>query len=157
MKCYWSYFGNLACIILLIAGILFCPPKADAQQNVRIGYVDMPNFFTAVSRNSYSGYAYCYMEMLSGYADWNYTYVPGTWEKDEHGLAIGDGDDFSDTDWLSDFKDTCHTPKELSDLLKETAKELADGKMPNKPKAFWKDVMADCENWSIDDEETEIL
>lgn len=81
MKCYWSYFGNLACIILLIAGILFCPPKADAQQNVRIGYVDMPNFFTAVSRNSYSGYAYCYMEMLSGYADWNYTYVPGTWDE----------------------------------------------------------------------------
>ena len=84
-------------------------------------------------------------------------YVPGTWEKDEDGFGYRDGDDFSDTDWLSDFKDTYRTPKELIDLLKETAKELADGKMPNKPKSFWKDVMADCENWSIDDEETEML
>lgn len=84
-------------------------------------------------------------------------YVPGTWEKDEDGVGYRDGDDFSDTDWLSDFKDTYRTPKELIDLLKETAKELADGKMPNKPKSFWKYVMADCENWSIDDEETEML
>ena len=65
-------------------------------------------------------------------------YVPGTWEKDEDGFGYRDGDDFSDTDWLSDFKDTYRTPKELIDLLKETAKELADGKMPNKPKSFWK-------------------
>lgn len=84
-------------------------------------------------------------------------YVPGTWEKDEDGFGYRDGDDFSDTDWLSDFKDTYRTPKELIDLLKETAKELADGKMPNKPKSFWKDEMADCENWSIDDEETEMF
>lgn len=84
-------------------------------------------------------------------------YVPGTWEKDEDGFGCRDGDDFSDTDWLSDFKDTYRTPKELIELLKETAKELADGKMPNKPKSFWKDVMVDCENWSIDDEETEML
>lgn len=84
-------------------------------------------------------------------------YVPGTWEKDEDGFGCRDGDDFSDTDWLSDFKDTYRTPKELIELLKETAKELADGKMPNKPKSFWKDVMVDCENWSIEDEETEIL
>lgn len=84
-------------------------------------------------------------------------YVPGTWEKDEDGFGFRDGDDFSDTDWLSDFKDTYRTPKQLIDLLKETAKELADGKMPNKSKSFWKDVMADCEDWSIDDEETEML
>lgn len=84
-------------------------------------------------------------------------YVPGTWEKDEDSFGYRDGDDFSDTDWLSDFKDTYRTPKELIDLLKETAKELADGKMPNMPKSFWRDVMADCENWSIDDEETEML
>lgn len=84
-------------------------------------------------------------------------YVPGTWEKDEDGFGYRDGDDFSDTDWLSDFKDTYRTPKELIDLLKETAKELADGKMPNKLKSFWQDIMADCENWSIDDEETEML
>ena len=84
-------------------------------------------------------------------------YVPGTWEKDEDGFGFRDGDDFSDTDWLSDFKDTYRTPKQLIDLLKETAKELADGKMPNKSKSFWKDVMADCDDWSIDDEETEML
>lgn len=84
-------------------------------------------------------------------------YVPGTLEKDEDSFGYRDGDDFSDTDLLSDFKDTYRTPKELIDLLKETAKELADGKMPNMPKSFWRDVMADCENWSIDDEETEML
>ena len=84
-------------------------------------------------------------------------YVPGIYEKDEDGFCYRDGDDFSDTDWLSDFKDTYRTPKELIDLLKETAKGLADGKIPNKSKSFWKDVMADCEDWSIDDEETEML
>ena len=80
-----------------------------------------------------------------------------TGEKDEDGFGYREDDDFSDTDWLSEFKDTYRTPKELIDLLKETAKELVGGKMPNKPKSFWKDVMADCENWSIDDEETDIL
>lgn len=87
-------------------------------------------------------------------------YRPGTivkeWDGDGY-VAVRDEDDFSDTDWLSDFKDTYRTPKELIDLLKETAKELADGKMPQKSKSFWKDVMADCEDWSIDDEETEML
>jgi len=83
-------------------------------------------------------------------------YVPGAWEKDEDGFGFRDGDDFSDTDWLSDFKDTYRTPLELIDLLKETAKELADGKMPNKSKHFWKDVMTDCEGWQIEDEETEM-
>ena len=84
-------------------------------------------------------------------------YVPGIYEKDEDGFCYRDGDDFSDTDWLSDFKDTYRTPKELIELLKETAKDIADGKIPNKSKSFWKDVMADCEDWSIDDEETEML
>lgn len=87
-------------------------------------------------------------------------YVPGNVEKEWDGesyVAVRNDDDFSDTDWLAEFKETYRTPKELIELLKETAKELADGKMPNRPKSFWKDVMVDCENWSIDDEETEMF
>lgn len=92
MKCYWSYFGNLTYLLLLTIGVFFCPQKAEAQENVRVGYVDMPNFFTTISRNTYSGYAYCYMEMLSGYADWSYTYIPGTWDECVRRLNNGDID-----------------------------------------------------------------
>lgn len=82
-------------------------------------------------------------------------YVPGTWEKDEDGFAFRDGDDFSNTDWLSEFKETWRTPKELIDLLKDVASQLAQGVMPSKKANFWKDVVADCESWTIDDEYAE--
>lgn len=83
-------------------------------------------------------------------------YVPGTWEKDEDGVGYRDGDDFSDTDWLSDFKQQYRTPSELIDLLKDTAERLANGERPVTPDVkFWKDVVADCEKWTIEDEYAE--
>lgn len=82
-------------------------------------------------------------------------YVPGTWEKDEDGFGYRDGDDFSDTDWLGDYKEQYRTPAELIDLLKATAVELSQGMIPAKTMKFWKDVVADCEKWTIEDEYAE--
>ena len=79
-------------------------------------------------------------------------YAPGTWERDEDGFGYRDGDDFSDTDWLSEFQSQYRTPKQLIELLRETAQELADGKMPEKPAKYWREVVADCDNWEIEDE-----
>lgn len=87
-------------------------------------------------------------------------YVPGSVEKEWNGegfIAVRDDDDFTDTDWLAEYNHAYRTPKELIDLLKETAKELAAGKMPDKPKSFWNDVVADCENWTIEDEDADML
>lgn len=84
-------------------------------------------------------------------------YAPGVWEKDEDGRGYSDGDDFTDTDWLAEYKYTYCTPKELIDLLKETAQKLAAGKMPDKPKLFWNGVVAFCENWTIEDEDADML
>ena len=63
--------------------------------------------------------------------------------------------DFSDTDWLSAFKETYRTPAALIDLLKVTAVELAQGVIPAKTMKFWQDVVADCEKWTIEDEYAE--
>ena len=82
-------------------------------------------------------------------------YIPGTWEKDEDGNGYRDDDDFSDTDWLAEFKDTYRTPHQLIEILRDTAKTLAEGKIPTKSAAYWKDVIADCETWKIDDEYSE--
>ena len=51
-------------------------------------------------------------------------YVPGTWEKDEDGFGYRDGDDFSDTDWLSAFKDTYRTRKNSLTCSKKQPKNL---------------------------------
>lgn len=82
-------------------------------------------------------------------------YVPGTWDKDEDGYGYRDGDDFSDTDWLSDFKQKYRTPSELIDLLKDMASQLANGVMPTEKAKFWNDVVADCDKWTIEDEYAE--
>ena len=82
-------------------------------------------------------------------------YVPGTWEKDEDGFGYRDGDDFSDTDWLSEYKEQYRTPLQLIELLRETAKELAEGNIPEKRASFWRSVIEECEGWELEDEETE--
>ena len=82
-------------------------------------------------------------------------YVPGTWEKDEDGFGYRDGDDFSDTDWLSDFKQQYRTPSQLIDLLKVVATQLAQGVTPIDTTKFWNGVVADCEKWTTEDEYAE--
>ena len=87
-------------------------------------------------------------------------YVPGTVEKEWDGegyVAVRDGDDFSDTDWLGEYKEQYRTPLQLIELLRETAKELAEGNIPEKRVGFWRSVIEECEGWELEDEDTEIV
>lgn len=79
-------------------------------------------------------------------------YIPGAWEKDEDGFGFRDGDDFSDTDWMADFKRQHRTPSVLIELLKNVAGQLAQGTMPTYTAKFWNNVVTDCEKWQIEDE-----
>ena len=81
--------------------------------------------------------------------------IPGHVHKEWDGegfIAARDGDDFSCTDWLEEFKAQNRTPPQLIDLLKETARQLATGTMPKKPVNFWRFVVEECEGWEIDDQ-----
>lgn len=82
-------------------------------------------------------------------------YAPGYRERDEDGYAVHEGDDFSDTDWLTEFKEQYRNPAALIEILRETAALLADGKMPDKPAKYWREVATDCEAWEIDEEYAE--
>ena len=82
-------------------------------------------------------------------------YVPGNIEKEWDGdgyISVRDDDDFSDTDWLGEYKGQHSTPHQLIKLLRETAKELAEGNIPKKRASFWCSVVKECEGWEIDDE-----
>lgn len=86
-------------------------------------------------------------------------YTPGSVEKEWDGdgyIAVRDGDDFSDTDWLGEYKQQYRTPLQLIELLRDTAKELAEGNMPEKRASFWSDVIEECNGWELEDEETDI-
>ncbi len=82
-------------------------------------------------------------------------YVPGQVEKDEEGYTFRGDDDFSDTDWLSDFTDQNRTPAQLIAILKEIATEFAAGRTVKKRPVTWQHIAEDCEGWEIDDEYAE--
>lgn len=88
-------------------------------------------------------------------------YVPGTWEKDEDGFGYREGDDFSDTDWLEEYKESHYTPAELIAMLKDVAAQLARGEMPackkalRNPAKYWQDIADECEGWTVEEEYTE--
>lgn len=81
-------------------------------------------------------------------------YTPGHIEWDEDGCFRED-DDFSDTDWMSDFTDQYRTPAQLISLLKDIARDFAEGRTPQKRKSTWEHIADDCEGWEIDDEYAE--
>ncbi len=82
-------------------------------------------------------------------------YTPGYVERDEDGYACRCDDDFSDTDWLSDFTDQNRTPAQLIALLKEIATAFAQGHTVQKRQSTWQHIAEDCEGWEIDDEYAE--
>lgn len=77
------------------------------------------------------------------------------WDDDGYSTVIEDND-FSNTDWFTEFTDQHYTPIKLIEILRETAQQLVQGKMPEKRDSFWKNIIAECENWSIEDEDVEI-
>lgn len=51
-----------------------------AEENVVVGYVNMANFSEGTDDSDYkTGYAYEYLQTLSAYTGWKYTYVYGGW------------------------------------------------------------------------------
>ncbi len=82
-------------------------------------------------------------------------YTPGEYEKDEDGFVFREEDDFSDTDWLTEFADQYRNPAQLIAILREIATELAAGRIPQKRRSQWQHIAEDCQNWEIDDEYAE--
>lgn len=124
----------------------YYPPGAEFDPNAPYNQVDPDPVEKEID---YS----CVMHRNAIVATTNY--IPGGYEKDEDDFAYSVGDDFSDTDWLDDFHEEYRTPLQLIELLREVAGQLKDGKLPDKSPGFWKDVIDDCENWDIDDEDTD--
>jgi len=87
-------------------------------------------------------------------------YIPGSVEKEWDGegyVAVRVDDDFSQTDWLEEFKDTWRTPLELIEELRTVAEEFLKGNVPDKRTSYWQNLIADCKDWTIDDEEAETI
>lgn len=89
-------------------------------------------------------------------------YYPGhvnkEWDEDGYVATHDDDDDndFSDTNWLEEFKDTYRTPIELIGELRKIAENALIGKMPDdKGESYWMDILADCTDWTVDDEEAD--
>lgn len=85
-------------------------------------------------------------------------YISGEVDKEWDGegyVVVRNDDDFSEVNWLEEFRDTYRTPLQLIDVLRTTAEELQQGKIPNKSQSFWRDIIADCKDWTLDDEEAE--
>lgn len=85
-------------------------------------------------------------------------YVPGSVEKEWDGegyVAVRDDDDFSDTDWLGEYKEHYRTPQQLVNLLAEIASDFINGRIPEKRISEWKDIADDCKGWEIDEENAE--
>lgn len=74
-------------------------------------------------------------------------------------IAVTENPDFSNTDWLSEWKNSEYTPAELIAKLKEISETLAKGEMPQRPKEsrknYWNVLAKACEGWEQEDEYAE--
>lgn len=85
-------------------------------------------------------------------------YIPGYVEKEWDGesyVAVRADDGFSDTNWLEEFKDTWRTPLQLIEELRKVAEEFLKGNVPDKSTFYWQNLIADCKDLTINDEEAE--
>ena len=85
-------------------------------------------------------------------------YVPGyigrEWDGEGY-ITVREDDDFSNTDWIEEWKGSRRTPLELINLLSDVAKSLAEGVVPEKRKTFWQNVVGECSGWTQEDEEAD--
>lgn len=68
-------------------------------------------------------------------------------------FAVTVGDDFSYTDWLSEYHESKLTPTQLIARLGSIARNLAEGTLPQKSQLYWRLLARECEGWTISDEE----
>lgn len=90
-------------------------------------------------------------------------YIAGStypeWD-DDHYVAVTDEPDFSNTDWISEWKNSEYTPINLIEKLKEISLVLAKGEMPQRPegsrKSYWTVLAKACDGWEQQDEYCEM-
>lgn len=82
------------------------------------------------------------------------------WDGDRY-VAATENPDFSNTDWVEEWKNCESTPLFLIEKLKEISLALAEGKMPERPKnsrkSYWKELAKSCEGWEEEDAECEMI
>lgn len=67
-------------------------PQAEAEQKIRIGYIDYEGFISREPDGSYVGYGVEYLEKIAEYTGWEYEYVYDSWENQLERLKNGDID-----------------------------------------------------------------
>jgi hypothetical protein len=76
-------------------------------------------------------------------------------------IAVTENPDFSNTDWLDEWKNQEYTPADLIGKLKEIALTLAKGETPTRPrnsrKNYWSELTKACEGWEQEDEYAEMV
>ena len=79
---------------------------------------------------------------------------------DDHYVSVTEEPDFSNTDWVSEWKNSEYTPINLIEKLKEISETLAKGEMPQRPegsrKSYWAVLAKACEGWEQEDEYCEM-
>lgn len=87
-------------------------------------------------------------------------YIPGgtyeEWDGDMS-VTIHDDDDFTDTDFVKEWKG-CHlTPERLIATLRDIAYAFADDDIPQKSRNHWLAIARECEGWVQEDEDAEMV
>lgn len=76
-------------------------------------------------------------------------------------IAVTEEPDFSNTNWLDEWKNQEYTPIDLIGKLKELAETLAKGETPTRPrnsrKNYWEVLAKACEGWEQEDEYAEMI
>lgn len=82
------------------------------------------------------------------------------WDGDRY-VALTEEPDFSNTDWVEEWKNSEYTPADLISKLKEISLSLAKGETPTRPrnsrKSYWLELAKACEGWEQEDEYAEMV
>ena len=82
--------GALLCLLALVCA---APSAASAgRTQIRVGYTDVPGFFSKDGMNIYNGRAYEYLETIADYLHIDNIYTEGTRQENLERLAAGEID-----------------------------------------------------------------
>ena len=97
MLCIIAYF-NLFC------SFSYASEAVDESKVVRVGLLDYSTFMEEKD-GLVMGYAYEYLVDISRYANWDYEFVPGTWEECLERLEKGEIDLLASAQYTADRAD----------------------------------------------------
>lgn len=81
-----SLFRLLSLTLCLFIAASLCAPiafaqKLDDRRVVRVGYIQNYGIVSQNRDRSYTGYVYDYLKEIAQHANWDYQFVPGSWEE----------------------------------------------------------------------------